>query len=312
MISLLKNVFRSAGASVPSSDVEQAIGEIDQRIAEKTQQHETLSARRLDVLIEDEVAAAKLRRQIADLGDEIADLAAARERVVRQLDQARSAEAATEARRRYAAAAERRDTTVKALRQRLPKHLKEHLALLRLIEETRAVVAAANAELPVDAAYIEDAEGLVRDRAPLPEEVLDEKPEIIWRRSLYPHEKVEPAKVERFKDLGGGKGEFYESTKSVRGENYPVHTEQRVECTGYIEVTRTIRAAQPGESGARLRRLAMPGFRWCDPGYELPSWHHNPSPEDVLSFVAKAEAVSAEPQAEPRKVRTEQTREDLT
>jgi hypothetical protein len=312
VISLLRSVFRSPDAATSSTDIVQALAEVDARISAKTEERVALSSRRIDVLIDDEAGAAKLRRRIADLTEEIADFSAAREQLVKRLEQARAAEAEQEARRRYAAAVERRDATLKVLRQRLPKHVREHLALIRLIEETRAEVEAANFDPPPGAAFIADAESLLRDRPGVPEEVINEVREVVWMRTdRYPAERIDVTKVRDFRDLGGGRGQFVELTAHVGGEVYRAKTDQPVDCIGFVEVKRTVRAAVQGHTALPLRKIAMPGLRSSDPGYELPNWNHNATPDEVLAAIERAEAPVIEAATAEREVRVVTTREDM-
>lgn len=312
MISLLRSVFRSADAATSSSEIEQAITELDARTIAKSHERDALSARRVDTLIDDEAGAVKLRRRIADLTEEIADFGAARAQLLNRLEQAHAAETEQETKRRYAAAVERRDATLKVLRQRLPKHIREHLALIRLIEETRAEVEAANFDTPPGAAFIADAERLLRDNPAVAEELLDEVREIVWMRTdRFPAERIDVTKVRDFRDLGGGRGQFIELTAHVGGEVYRAKTDQPVDCIGFVEVKRTVRAAVQGHTALPLRKIAMPGLRSSDPGYELPNWNHNATPDEVLAAIERAEAPVIEAATAEREVRVVTTREDM-
>jgi hypothetical protein len=299
MLENLRKILRSSGGEPSASEIERGITQLDDRVSKASRDRDDLSSRRVDALLESDQSAARLRKQISDLGEELTDLAAARERLVERLDKARLSEADRARRQRYDDALARRDQTLKALRARLPKHIREHLALIRLAEESRAECEAANADAPEGAACIEDAEAMLRDLIRIPEKLLSEEREIIWvRTDLFPHERIDPKKVRDFRDLSGGRGQFVEATNRVRGQSYRVKTDQVVECLGSVQVKRTIRSLDFGMSGARLRAVAMPGVRWNEEGYVPPRWP-SASPNDVLDAVTRAEVATVEPSRQP-------------
>ena len=133
--------------------------------------------------------------------------------------------------------------------------------------------------------------------------MISEEREVVWvRTDLFPHERIDPKRVKDFRDLGGGRGQFVEASNRVRGQSYSVKTDQVVECLGSVHVRRTIRSLDFGESGARLRAVAMPGLRWNDHGYVPPRWH-SASPSDVLDAVTRADVAIAEPLRQPPAVK---------
>lgn len=308
---LLRKALRLDGRDVTAADIERAIEANRSRITTASAELEQLRARRVDALIEGDGSAAQGRRRIAELREEIADLEAADERLHANLATARLREAEQARRDRHAAALLQRDATLKALRARLPKHIREHLALLRLIEECRAEVEAVNADMPIGAAYLDDPEALLRDLAGVPEELVSEERETLWfRTDTYPHQAVDPDRVRSFRDLGGGRGEFTETTNRVGGESFPVKTDQVVRCVGSVRIKRKVRPADTGEIGPRLRKIAMPGLRWNEPGYEPPRWP-NASPADVIDALDRAEAQVATPDRAAPPIRTSETSEPL-
>lgn len=295
MLDTIRKILRSSGAEPSASEIERAIVQIDERVAKAIRDRDDLVSRRVDALLESDESSARLRKQIAHLEDELADLSVARDRLFQNLEQAQQREAKEAKNARYDAAIARRDQTLKALRTRLPKHIREHYALIRLIEECRADVEPANADLPAGAAYIEDAEAMLRDLASIPEETISEAREIVWSRTdVYPAERIDPEKVRDFRDLGGGRGQFVERTQRVGGQTYTVATDQIVPCQGLVQVKRTVRSLDFGQRGERLRNVSMPGLRWHEPGY-VPPGYPDASPSSVLRALAVAETQVPEP-----------------
>lgn len=308
---ILRRALRLDGRDVTAADIERAIEANRNRIATASAELEQLHARRVDAMIEGDGSAAQSRKRIAELREEVTDLEAADERLHDNLATARLREAEQARRDRHAAALVQRDATLKTLRARLPKHIREHLALLRLIEECRAAVEAVNADIPVGASYIDDPEALLRDLAGMPEELLSEERETVWvRTDVFPHQPIDPERVRDFRDLGGGRGEFTEATSRVGGDSFPVKTDQVVQCVGSVRIKRKVRPADMGEVGPRLRAVSMPGLRWCDPGYAAPRWP-NASPADVIDALDRAEALFATPDRAAPPIRTSETSEPL-
>lgn len=309
---LLRKALRLDGRDATAADIERAIEANRSRIATATTELEQLHARRVDALIEGDGSAVQSRKRIADLREEIADLEAADERLQANLETARFREAEQARRDRHAAALAQRDATLKALRARLPKHIREHFALLRMIEACRAEVEAVNADMPIGAAYLDDPEALLRDLAGVPEELVSEERETLWfRTDVYPHQAIDPDRVRNFRDLGGGRGEFTETTNRVGGEIFPAKTDQVVRCVGSVRIKRKVRPADMGEIGPRLRAVSMPGLRWCDPAYTAPRWP-NASPADVIDALDRAEAPVTTPDRAAPPVRTSETTEPLS
>ncbi len=311
----LPDIFRKAlrldGRDASAADIERAIEANRNHITTATIELKQLHARRVDALIEGDGSAARSRKRIAELREEVMDLEAADERLRANLETVRFRETEQARRDRHAAALAQRDATLKVLRARMPKHIREHFALLRMIEECRAEVDAANADAPAGAAYIADPEELLRDLAGAAEELLSEERETIWvRTDIFPHPPIDPDRVRNFRDLGGGLGEFTEATNRVGGQSYRVQTDQIIPCLGSVRVKRRIRSADLGEIGPRLRKLRMPGLRWNEPGYEPPPWH-NPSPSDVLEALDRAEVSVSAPDRRSPPVRVVETSEPL-
>lgn len=306
---LIRKALRLDGRDASAAEIERAIEVNRNRIVTASAELEQLRARRVDAMIEGDGSAAQSRKRISELRDEVVDLEAADERLHANLEAARFREAEQARRDRHAAAVARRDLTLKALRVRLPKHFREHLALLRLIEECRAEVDAVNADVPLGAPYIDDAEALARDLVSVPEELLSEERETVWvRTDVFPNQPIDPNRVRNFRDLGGGRGEFVEATSRVGGQSYSVQTDQTVPCLGSVRVKRLIRPTDMGEIGPRLRAVPMPGLRWFDPAYAPPPWP-SASPADVIDALDRAEASVSAPDREAPRVRVVETNE---
>ncbi len=286
-----------------AAELQRELDKFDERFAKASVALAGAEAARGEAWREGEVAARKNREFIAQTAEELRDMEAARPMLVRRLEERRSAEADAHRLQRYRQAEAASARAKDALLDRLPKHIEEHFALIRLLEEARQQIELANANLPPDCDGIPDPETEIRDLAALPRQVLSEARKIVWSRTdVYPGKRIDPAKVKNFEDLGGGHGRFPEKT--------PHGLEVWVPCLGHVEVTQQVALFEQGERGSRLRDIPMPGLRYYEPGYAPLPWH-SPTPESVLFAVTNAQEHRVIPDRGERFIRKEVTSEPL-
>lgn len=292
MFDLIRKMLAAAPDAPPSAaTIAAAIDVIDAKAAEGRAALASAEDRRADAVLHGDAAAGKVRHTLAAIADDLADLSAARTRLVQRLADARAAEAEADRQAAFDRATKMRDAAAKSVASRYPRLRRELLALIREVAEADAVADAVNRELPAGAAPIDAVEAF-RDRPALAEKVVATVVSERWvARPEHGGGAVDTAS-KGFVDNGDGTATF------VRREPGSAFSRTGV-ADRITTTTQTLLPWAPGMPADRLATMRLPAMRLHDTAYDL-TGRFSIDASDILAALDQAAAEKPEPPAPER------------